>query len=203
MATYGTIQDRINLDYLNRSDLTAETQRAIQASIRHYERQRWPWNEAQTTLTAVVAQSFLTPPTDFLQLDVLQVTLNSQDYALKERPFSIIREINTARGPNNLPRNFAIYQNRFELAPYPDSAYLFTCYYLKQLPALSLSTDSNDWISAAEDLIVYRASSIMWANVLRNNDEATYYKNEEREALSALLRYRDSRCMGAIKATKF
>lgn len=203
MASFGTMQDRINQDYLNRTDLSAECRRAIQASIRHYERQRFPWNEAYTAMTTSAGQTFVSLPSDFLQLDLIQVSFNSADFALTPTPFSTLRELNIQRGPNNLPTHYCIYQNRIELAPYPDSAYSMPCYYIKQLPALSASADVNDWVSAAEDLIVYRATNIMWGNVLRNPQEAQYYKQQEREALGQILSNRDQFFTSPLKATKF
>lgn len=202
MPTFEDIQNRVNSDYLNRTDLTAETKRAIQAAIRHYERQRFWWNENTTTLTASVGQTFLTVPTDFLVLDLLQITRSSADYALNRRDFGSIRDFNITR-TRGYPTDFAIYQNRFELAPIPDSAYTFPCYYIRSLTALSASSDTNDWLSAAENLIVYHATKVMWANVLRNTDMASVFQSQEREALTEIKAANEQKIYRAIRATRF
>lgn len=204
MATLQTVRDRIASDYLNRSDLNSEAVRAIQAAIRHYEMQRWPWNETTTTLTCVSSQSYVDIPEDFLILDRLEVQFQSTNDHLIEEDFGTIQQMNIQPGTsNNVPTHFAIRANRFELASIPDSAYLINCYYIKKLPELSAVSDTNKWLSAAEDLIVHRATKMLWADVLKNEDRALVHADHEREALSVLRGYRTQRFGGRIKATRF
>src|SRR2546425_9638187 len=118
-TTLQTVLDRITQDYLNRPDLTNQATRAVQAAVRHYERQRFHWNETVTTLTAVPSQSNLSVPADFLVLDLLQVQFQSSNYNLGELSFAEIKLMNTAPGNSStsLPDYFAIYANAFEFFP--------------------------------------------------------------------------------------
>lgn len=199
------VLDRITLDYLNRTDLNAVTIRAIQAAVRHYERKRWPWNQTVTTLTAATSVTTLTVPDDFLILDRLEIQFQGGSFELNPRSFDEIREMNNFATPANLPTDFNLRGTSFELAPPPDSAYLLNCYYIKQLPALTATelTGSNDWLSAAEDLIVYHATKLIWANVLRNNEEATKYAQLEHASFLELGGYRDQQTITKIRPTQF
>lgn len=202
MSTYQEVQDRINSDYLNRTDLTAETQRAIKAAIRFYEHEPFPWNEAITTLTTVASTAYIAVPTDFVALNTLQITRSSADYLVKLCDFNQILEYNVTRAIG-WPTDFALYANRFYFSPIPDSAYTVPCYYIRQLSALSATSDTNDWLSAAEDLIVYTATKIMWANVLRDQEEAMTYAALEQNEVDNLRKYNSWRTMQGIRATRF
>lgn len=205
-STLQDIQDRITLDYLNRTNLNAVVIRAVQAAIRHYERKRWPWMETTTTLTASNGQLTLTLPSDFISLDLLEVQFQSATYALTRKTFAEVRQMNvTGNNNKNLPTIFAQRGDNFYLAAIPDSAYLVNCHYLQKLPELSSNsmTSTNAWLSAAEDLIVYHATKLVWANTLRNTDEATKYAQLERDAYTDLRSYVEQRVNDSLRATKF
>jgi hypothetical protein len=204
-TTLQSVVDRITLDYLVRTDLNAATVRAVQAAIRRYERKRWPWNETVTTLTASNGVATLSVPSDFLVLDLLEVQFQSSNYALVHESLSLIRQMNAVPGGNSLPVRFDQRGYTFELSPVPDSAYLLNCYYLKRLTELTSGdmTASNDWLSAAEDLIVYHATKLMWANVLRNTEEAGKYAQLERDAYNELKSYTEQRIHTGLKPTSF
>lgn len=192
-ATLQTVVDRIQLDYLNRTDFNAATIRAVQAAIRHFERQRWPWNQTTLTTSSVAAVATIAVPADMLVLDMIEVNFQSCTYELVPKSFAQIRRINANPGSAGLPVYFTQRGLEFHVAPYPDSAYPILVHYLQQLPKLTATsmTGTNDWLSAAEDVIVYHATKLMWANVLRNTDEALKYGQLEAAALSELHGYRD------------
>jgi len=207
MATLQTVVDRITLDYLNRTDLDSQTIRAVQAAVRHYERRRFPWNEATTTLTCVTAQPYVSVPTDFLVLDLpLEIQYQSSaNTALARIPFADIVEMNAVQGHNSTPTHYALRANQFHLALSPDSAYPIICHYLKQLPVLTSGamTATNGWLSAAEDVIVYHAAKLMWANVLRNTEEGMKYYALETTAAKELAAAADQQQSGRITPTSF
>lgn len=202
MSTYIELQDRINLDYLNRSDFSAETRRAIQAGIRHYERQRWWFNETATSLATSAGQSFVNFPANYHKLELLQITIASADYKLIQRDYGRIKTMNTTR-TRGQPTDFAIYQNRIELAVIPDAIYTLPISYLHKFPALSATSDTSDWTSAVEDLVVYHATALMWGTVLRDPQKALVYKALEQTALSGITIENEGRTIGSLKATRF
>lgn len=205
MATLQTVVDRITRDYLNRTDLDAETIRAVQAAVRFYERKRFPWNETDTAIAATVSQSYVTVPTDLFQLDHLQIVYAGETTDLIERDFTTVLQMNAVNGYNSTPTHFARRADRFYLTAVPDSAYSLPCYYLKKLDPLTATvmTGTNGWLDNAEDLLVYHATKLMWANVLRNTDEALKYYQLEKSSYSELSEARDQRMTTHIKPTKF
>lgn len=204
MATLQTLVDRIQSDYLNKSNLSGECVRAIQAAIRHYERQRFPWNETATALACVSSLGTVAVPTDLMVLDLLQISAQGVLSDLTPRPFDYIKLMNVVP-TYNTPTHFAIRGNNFNFAAIPDSAYPLTCYYLNKLPELTATsmTGTNDWLANAEDLLVYHAAKLMWANVLRNDAEAMKMFALEKAAYVELSAYNDQRMHGRLRATRF
>lgn len=202
MSTFQQLQDRITGDYLNRTDLNSETQRAIQAAVRKYERKRFWFNETATSVACVASQSYVAVPSNFLELDLLQVTDSSANVELIEKDLKWIRRANTVP-THGIPTHFTIYQNRIELFPIPDSAYSLPIYYLHKYPALSAGSDTSEWTSAVEDVIVYHATKLMWATVLRNSEQANIYQSLEQEALISILAEKEQRQLTSIKPTRF
>lgn len=203
MSTFIEVQNRINGDFLNRN-FGAETQRAIQAAIRHHERRRWDFNETATSLTTSAGQSFVSFPSNFLLLDELRITINGEDLPLFKRDPAYIRDMNIT-GITSQPTDYAIYQRRFELAMIPDSAYPLPIYYLKSLPTLSADADTNAWIEGGmEDIVAYHAAKLLWATVLRNDREAAKFAGLEQMALANMTSHLEQRLTpGSLKSTSF
>lgn len=186
MSTYLELQNRIATDYLNRTDFGAQVQRSIQQAIRFYERRRWRFNETSTALTTSASLGSLTLPSNLLELDSLWITQAGNRYELIRTDQQDINEKN-ASSASSVPSYFTIYSDQIELAVLPNSAYSVTCYYLKSLTTLSADSDTNSWTSGiAQDVIVYHATKLMWANVLRNHQEAQIFAELERGALAIL-----------------
>jgi len=201
MSTFGQIQDRINSDILNRSDLTAETVRAVQAAVRHYERRRFWFNEHSAGFVMTASVRTLTFPVNFLILDRLEVVQSSITYELTRKSFGYGRDRDT--NVTSRPTEFYFYQNQAHVWPIPNSAYSVNAYGILQFSTLSATADTNDWTSAAEDLIVYHASKHMWANILRNTEEALKFAELERRELEMLEQHTELKLMHAIRATRF
>ena len=190
-TTFLNVQDRINLDYLNRTDLTNETKRAIIRAVRHYEKERFWFNQTATSIALSTASVGLALPSDFLALDFVTVRVTSPasaDNIVVMRAFDRIAYRNRSL-VSGAPEEVAIMNNQLKFTPKPDSAYNVTVYYLHSLTTLSADADTNDWLSAAEDLIVHHAAADVLANVLRAPaDQVASHKQWEMEAY-ALLQY--------------
>jgi len=204
MPNYRDLQDRINLDYLNRTDLTNETKRAIIRAIKHYEKNRFWFNMTSTALAIGTLSVSVAVPADFLALDYATVRDSSNDYIVTIRNFDRVAYRNTSFGGGagsssaaGVPSEIAFMRNTFYFYPKPTSATTLTVYYTHSLTALSNDTDTNDWCSAAEDLIVHHATADMLANVLRVTDvsQVMAHKNYELEAYNQLKIGNDLRLM--------
>jgi len=202
MPTYQDIQSRVAVDFLNRSDLAPQIRNAIQATIRTHQRQRLWFLETATALSCVVSVETVALPSNFFQMQELMVTQNSADIKLAPESFDMIRFLNINK-TTGLPTRYCLYGSNILLANVPDSAYAVPCYYLKILPALSAASDTNKWLSAAEDLVVYGAAKHVWLNTLRNTSAAANCAQLESLMLQELKREETNRGRNRIKATRF
>jgi hypothetical protein len=202
MTTYQDIQTRIATDYLNRTDLTPQIQNAIQATIRVHQRQRFWFLETATALVAVVANETIPLPSNFLFMQELQVTQNSANIMLVPSPFQQIRWLNI-NNTLGLPTRYALYGSNIHFANIPDSAYPVPCYYIKQLPELSAGTDTNDWLSAAEDLVVYGATKLVYSTVIRNMSAGAVFAGLENQLLLELQREGGQHQSLSLRPTRF
>jgi len=187
MATFREVQDRINLDYLNRTDLGNETKRAITRAIKHYEKNRLWFNLTATALAIGTASTTVALPADFLALDFVTVANNSAQQLLTVRTFDRIAYQNRTND-SGVPTEVCYWRDSLHFTPKPASATSLTIHYTHAYPTLSADADTNPWLSACEDLIVYRAVHDIMANVLRISDATTLtnYKELEGEAFKTI-----------------
>lgn len=190
-TTFLDVQNRINLDYLNRTDLSAETKRSLIRAVRHYEKERFWFNTTATAINASTASTGMVLPADFLALDfvtVRTVTGGSADNIVSMRTFERVAYQNRSL-TSGVPEEVALRGNSIHFFPRASSAFPVTIYYTHALTTLSADADTNDWLSAAEDLIVHHAAADMIANVLRG-DPIQYANHKQWEAEAyALLQY--------------
>ena len=168
--TYGDMQTRIENE-LHRSDLATNNHitDAIKSAIKHFERERWYFNEATTSssLTTSAGLATYALPSDFMKLDSLKITINGWKNTVDPMPYNEMdaRDAgNTAtQGP---PAWHAIYAEVLRLYPVPDGTYVQTISYQKRLPTLSASTDTNAWVDDLESLIRKKAKEIICREVM-------------------------------------
>jgi len=166
VPTYLDVQNEV-ADILNRSVFTSQIQSGIQKAIRQYEKERYWFNETVTALTCTPNVEQLAVPADYLFYTRMEIIQASAYLPMIVRPFSEIRQINMNESLG-LPIRFCEYGKNFWLANVPDSAYTVMAYYVQKLPALSADTDTNDWLSAASDVIV--ACAAKYVNLLYIKD---------------------------------
>lgn len=194
VPTFLDVQNRINLDYLNRTDFTNETKRAIIRAQKHYERERFWFNQTATAINASTASTGVALPTDFIALDMVTVSVNGvAGNPVVQRTMERVA-YRQSDGTSGQPQEVAVYGAQLQLYPKPSSAFPLTVRYVMKLPDLSADSDTNDWLSAAEDLIVFHAAADMLANVIRGRpDEVQLMRDMEAVALTSLQRYRNIR----------
>ena len=202
MTTYADVQTRIATDFLNRTDLTPQIQNAIQATIRLHQRQRFWFLETSTALVAVPSVETIALPSNFLFMQELQVVQDSASIRLVPNAFDMIRWLNI-NNTVGLPTRYCLYGSNIHFANIPDSAYPIPCWYLKQLPALSAGTDTNDWLSAASDLVTYGATKLVYQTVIRNMSAGAVFAQLEATHLLELQREGGQHQTLMIRAMRF
>src|SRR2546430_9529023 len=131
MSTYIQIQNRIADDF-NRTDLTSQIKQNILLAVQAYKGERTWFNETMVSLSCTVSQSFITAPSDILEIDNLFLVTSGRAIEL---PRIDLEDIVSYRPTSNgRPTAFCYYQNRFELNRPADQAYGMPLYYVKELP---------------------------------------------------------------------
>lgn len=190
MSTYTEVQSRV-ADDLNRTDLTSQIQQQILLAIKHYRTFPMWFNEARTTLTASSSASFLTVPSDYLDTVELAIKVGGYPVPMRSKPLIDIVSYRPTSGSQ--PGAYCYFGDRFELDYEVDQQYEFPLWYIKELTELSAGGDENEWLKSGEDLIVYRAEKMLYASVLKDKSQAKIAADLEREARTALLRFRDQK----------
>ena len=186
MSTYSDLVSRIASDYINRSDFTNEIKRAILASIRYYEVERWQFNETSTAITTTVNQGFVALPSNYLAVDYLQISAAGGLMRLLPTDLESVLTLKQTSS-TGIPTHYCVHGGHIEIAIVPDSAYSCPLHYIKTLPELSADTDSNGWTNGLfQDVIAYHAAKEIWSNTLRNANEASRFAQLEQMAVSRL-----------------
>ncbi len=190
MSTYGDLQDRI-ADDLNRTDLSDQIRDQVKLAIVHYGRFPFWFNEARSTLTASNSTTFLTVPSDYL--DVVELYINISNYPVRmiQKPLDEVIGYRPTNG--STPYAYCYFADRFELECPVNTQYTFPIWYIKELATLSATSDSSLWTSQGEDLIVARAEKVLYRDVLKDTSKFALAKDAEREAKTSLLRFRDQK----------
>lgn len=208
MSTYGAMQDRI-ADELARTDLTANIRQAIQSSIRHYERERFYFNETrQTFTTSSGAEYYTSADYPFIarlaQIDTVRITVSGTHWLLLQRDWEDLDEMQTNTSHTGDPTDFAYYGQQIRLYPVPNAARTVVVSGLEKATTLSATTDTNYWMTDAEELIRSRATRKIYSEVIKNAEQASYWVQCEMEALGALKGETDTRLgTGQIRPVEF
>jgi hypothetical protein len=202
MTTLGVMEDRI-ADELARTDIQAQIRKAIKSAVAYYERRRFTFNEQRATATLSTGSAYYSLPSDFVEEDSLLVTVNGSSYPLVRRDWSYIDAIDTA-GFTGEPTDYAIYAGQFRVYPKPNSTYTATLSYVKRLSTLSTTTDTNSWMTDAEGLIRSRAGWDVCLHVMRDREQANWWRETEADELMALTREAEQRAStGRVMPTAF
>lgn len=189
--TLSTIISTMLGDDLFRTDLTAEATRALQTAIKHYEREIWWFQEQRANASTVADQEYYALPSDFGSLDSLVIDVGgstSNKYPLFQRTQEQIdRWQQGGTGTSGRPTDFALYDRQLRLWVIPDDAYSLTLSYrANNLSDSTTAAASNIWTNIADELIRWRADSIVAFSVLQDAQRAAGFKVQEKEAYDAL-----------------
>ena len=206
MSTLAGMVSRI-ADDLNRSDLSStQIPLAINRAIIAYAKEPFWFKETSATFSTVSGQKAYTTTdtsiTDIERINLVEVTQSGSRYKVDKKNIDWIEH----RNPNNatgVPSEYAWYGNKFYFCLVPNAVYTITVWYTKTYPVLT-GTNTNDWLTYAEDLIEARARWWIAKRILKNGQLADEAKIEEMEALEILRsQNQDSESTETIQPTDF
>lgn len=170
MGTLGDMKARIADDLL-RSDLTAQIANAIADAVKHYQRERFLFNEATATFNTVANQEYYTASdwADMLtaqQIDRLRILQGTSRLPMDQWPAAYMDAVAVATGTRGIPWQWSYEQQQLRLYPCPDAVYTITVFYLQKLGVPSQDSDTNAWTDDAEIMIRQRAKLILVRDVM-------------------------------------
>lgn len=170
MTTLGAMIDRIDDELDRGGGIDTQIQAEILSAIKHYENQRYWFNEGQSTASTVAGTPNIAVPTDLLEPIRMDLTSGSIKSELRRLNYNQYRDMdgNDAGGVTGEPCEYAFFADQFWLVPTPDAVYTLEFSYTRTLTALSAAGDTNAWMTDGEELIRSRAAAAVNIRYLRD-----------------------------------
>lgn len=178
MTTLATMKAEI-ADDLARTDLTSAIATAISRAIRFYQPHHFYFNETRSATFATVAGQIWYGADDdadiplIVDLDAALVTVGTNNYRLKPAKIDDFLILSDGNASSGQPYLYTRYKKQIGLFNKPDQAYSVTLVgsYMTPEPADDDEED-NDWMVEAYDLIRAEAAARVYANKIKDIDEA-------------------------------
>jgi hypothetical protein len=153
LATYNDLKTSV-ANYLGRTDLTAQiTDFITLAEIRLSRELRLREMVTTVTLNTTGGVSSIALPSDFLEVRDIYVVGSPRSPISYMSPSMLSRE---ARADDSgKPVFYTVYNKTAELAPIPDSSYQIRLMYYAKPAALSVSNQTNAFMSVCPDALLY------------------------------------------------
>lgn len=155
ISTYAELQTAV-ANWLNRGDLTTVIPDLIRLAESNFNR-KLRTRDMLTRSTATISQQFTSLPSDFRELENIQIN-TSRPYPLHFRsPGDLDKDRQEMYPVAGEPRAYTILGSNLEVAPTPDTSYTAEIAYYAAIPALS-STQTTNWLlTKYPDLYLYGA----------------------------------------------
>lgn len=172
--TFGDMVNRIEDEVADTSgDIETFVQRAIKSAIAHYQRRRFYFNEKVDTFSTVVGQQWYTSSDlsdipNIVEIDSVVLTIGTTPYRLTPRSEQWMDDVYGGTSDVGDPTDYAFYRKQLRLLPIASAVRTVTISYVYQPSALSASTDTNVWLTDAEELIRQRAKALLKVDYLED-----------------------------------
>ncbi len=177
MASYLDMITRIEDESL-RTDMTNQIKLCIQDAIAHYEGERFWFNQFRDRTFATVAGQEFYGAADqvdipsILEFDAITLSVGSTRWRLTKVGYVELEQWNADAATRGQPTHYAYWGQQIRLYPVPDGIHSIRLSGLFKLPPLAGDADENAWTKDAEDLIRYRAKSVLYSQYLRDDANA-------------------------------
>lgn len=141
-----------------------------------------PERETSATLLTEAGVGTVSLPNDFRQAKNVRY-LGSPGFSLDQVTLDVLHDGYTSA--SGLPYVFAISEGNLNLGPVPDSEYSLSLTYLRKIPGLSETNQTNWLLSSNADVYVY---AVLWQTAawLEDIDAATAFRAEMMEIIGEL-----------------
>ncbi|QRE76493.1 hypothetical protein [Methylobacterium aquaticum] len=154
------------------ADLTRQVRLAVERAVRHYQSQRFTFNERVLTfVTAAGIDTYaggdLGEIADLYAVDTLVMVQNDQPYPLHRAPEADIERWQVANAQGQ-PCRYSFFDRSIRIDPVPDAAYTLRLSGHVRIAAPAQDDDTSPWVDEAGTLISAWAKRHLAMNVLRD-----------------------------------
>lgn len=191
MGTYLEMQTAIADELVNESITTAQIKLAIQRSISSYQNTAFYFNQKEAVFNTVSGQENYSV-TDLV--DIPNITrfysFNAKNSGVASpiiaKDYDYIDRLQTSL-MTGFPYFYAYFAQKIRLYPIPNAVYICDIAYSYGLSTLSADSDTNAWVSNAEEMIRQGAKKRLALDILHSDDIAMRCSKLEKEAYDGLL----------------
>ena len=194
MSTYGTMIDRIAAE-IERTDIGSSSSPGvigthINDAIRMFKAKNWWFLEEPTsatkTATTTASNSYVTLPTGLIQIETLKITINGQLQSMRAVSHNEMEEAHEGTATVGQPYSYTLYGGRMRLYPTPSDVFTLTFTGLFEEASLTVSADTNAWMTDGELLIRHTARMTVLRDYIRDFDAASSCQPAIAQAVDAL-----------------
>ena len=216
-GTRATLEARIADDLVDAPVTSTQITDAVSDAIRHYETQRFSFNEAGNVTHTFSASNDVVPLTNilagaaatyFVKIDRLRMQYSGAQNLtdLYPRDYDWLMDSQDAKSVTR-PLEYCVYAEAINFDAIPDQAYVGVIDGVKRLSTTSsnsFSTSSSvSWFTDGALLLRYRAERDLLINIARDDDEAAKKVALEMDELKRLRQRLNTRNSGRIRPTSF
>ena len=203
MSTYTDLQNSIQQDLRNRTDLNAIVLVEVPHRVSYFQTYPFTPQEAtDTSITTVIGTSIYALPATIVEVTGVWFNYSGNQWLpLEKRPIEFINTIDSIVPPTqSLPGLYALYQEQIRLYPTPNTANVLKINCTAKVAAPVLGTASNFWTNDAFDLIRHAVVEVMAKSYLHDYELAQQAAADKESELSNLLtRAAQLRTLGQVR----
>lgn len=153
----------------------------INEAIRHYENERFWFNEQLFELDTEVGRYIYALPYQYVRMLSLFI-----DDPRRELDGVSIQELRAYEPRSDIPSVYATFAGQYFLHPIPDAVYRLQLWGVRRFDPLVADGESNPWTNEAYDLISEAAKERIFRKVLHQEQDAAICAAAADQALRAL-----------------
>lgn len=190
MTNYVTMRTRIADEMVDEAITTSHINNAIQSAIKYYERTEFYFNQTSGTFNTVSGQEwygvadFAAIP-NFVKIKSLTAVYGGINTPIPAADYQELDEVQTGQ-IIGFPNAYAYYKQSIRFFPIPNGAFPVTVSYVTRFATLSADSDTNAWMTDAEELIRNAAKLRLAVDVIKDDEDAQRCSARAQDILEVL-----------------
>lgn len=206
MGDLGTMVSRIREDIDRGSSYDARIKRAIVDAIVFYKNVRLGFNIKRARALLTPGNEQVSLPLDWIEADFLRLEENGRRDTMEEVTYDWIEDQMETDADRGRPFRYAIQHRELRLYPIPDKSYTLVLSFQYELQNVSISSadsDTNAWLTEAEQLIRKHAMADLYVNYIDGPESIAKGNLLRRECSDEILPVLESQAAREQSSGKF